>query len=60
MIVKEGEGFKTWMSPQFRTFLVGEKNYKARLRVFYCGLYHRLRVHLQLETRHETDSCRYR
>ncbi|EOE0169066.1 hypothetical protein ACJ8TJ_002502, partial [Klebsiella pneumoniae] len=22
----EGEGFKTWMSPQFRTFLVGEKN----------------------------------
>lgn len=26
MIVKEGEGFKTWMSPLFRTFLVGEKN----------------------------------
>lgn len=26
MIVKEGEGFKTWMSLQFRTFLVGEKN----------------------------------
>lgn len=26
MIVKEGEGSKTWMSPQFRTFLVGEKN----------------------------------
>ncbi|HID9179543.1 TPA: FAD:protein FMN transferase ApbE [Klebsiella quasipneumoniae] len=26
MIVKEGEGFKTWMSAQFRTFLVGEKN----------------------------------
>ncbi|HCI6118676.1 TPA: FAD:protein FMN transferase ApbE [Klebsiella quasipneumoniae subsp. quasipneumoniae] len=26
MIVKEGEGYKTWMSPQFRTFLVGEKN----------------------------------
>lgn len=26
MIVKEREGFKTWMSPQFRTFLVGEKN----------------------------------
>ncbi len=26
MIVKEGEGFKTCMSPQFRTFLVGEKN----------------------------------
>ncbi|EPY4243578.1 TPA: FAD:protein FMN transferase ApbE [Klebsiella quasipneumoniae subsp. similipneumoniae] len=26
MIVKEGEGFKTWMSPQLRTFLVGEKN----------------------------------
>ncbi len=24
MIVKEGDGFKTWMSPQFRTFLVGE------------------------------------
>ena len=24
MIVKEGEGFKTWMSPQFHTFLVGE------------------------------------
>ena len=26
MIVKEGKGFKTSMSPQFRTFLVGEKN----------------------------------
>ncbi len=26
MIVKEGDGFKTWMSPQFRTFLVGEQN----------------------------------
>ncbi|MBZ7272198.1 FAD:protein FMN transferase ApbE [Klebsiella grimontii] len=26
MIVKEGDGFKTWMSPQFRAFLVGEKN----------------------------------
>lgn len=26
MIIKEGEGFKTWMSPQFRAFLVGEKN----------------------------------
>ena len=26
MIIKEGDGFKTWMSPQFRTFLVGEKN----------------------------------
>ncbi|XXD08850.1 FAD:protein FMN transferase ApbE [Klebsiella sp. R445] len=26
MIVKEGDGFTTWMSPQFRTFLVGEKN----------------------------------
>ncbi len=26
LIVKEGEGFKTWMSPQFRAFLVGEKN----------------------------------
>lgn len=59
MIVKEGEGFKTWMSPQFRTFLVGEK-IKSKIAGFYCGLYHRLRVHLQLETRHETDSCRYR
>ena len=26
MIVKEGEGFKTWMSPQFNSFLVSEKN----------------------------------
>lgn len=26
MIVKEGEGFKTWMSPQFETFLVNGKN----------------------------------
>lgn len=26
MIIKEGDGFKTWMSPQFRAFLVGEKN----------------------------------
>ncbi|MEW5197771.1 FAD:protein FMN transferase ApbE, partial [Klebsiella oxytoca] len=26
MIVKEGEVVKTWMSPQFRAFLVGEKN----------------------------------
>jgi thiamine biosynthesis lipoprotein ApbE len=25
MIVKEGDGFKTWMSPQFRVS-VGEKN----------------------------------
>lgn len=26
MIIKEGDGFKTWMSPQFRAFLIGEKN----------------------------------
>ena len=26
MIVKEGEGFKTWMSPQFESFLVSDKN----------------------------------
>lgn len=26
MIIKEGEGFKTWMSPQFETFLVSGKN----------------------------------
>jgi len=26
MIMKEGEGFKTWMSPQFKSFLVSEKN----------------------------------
>ncbi|MGE9527331.1 FAD:protein FMN transferase ApbE, partial [Escherichia coli] len=26
MIMKEGEGFKTWMSPQFTSFLVSEKN----------------------------------
>jgi len=26
MIVKEGEGFSTWMSPQFKSFLVSEKN----------------------------------
>ncbi len=25
MIVKEGEGFKTWMSPQFKSFLISEK-----------------------------------
>ncbi|MBJ9120036.1 FAD:protein FMN transferase ApbE [Citrobacter koseri] len=26
MIMKEGEGFKTWMSPQFKSFLVSDKN----------------------------------
>ncbi|WP_411899784.1 FAD:protein FMN transferase, partial [Salmonella enterica] len=26
MIMKEGEGFKTWMSPQFKTFRVSDKN----------------------------------
>ncbi|WP_262883916.1 hypothetical protein, partial [Salmonella enterica] len=26
MIMKEGKGFKTWMSPQFKTFLVSDKN----------------------------------
>ena len=26
MIIKDGDGFKTWMSPQFETFLVGAKN----------------------------------
>ncbi|MFW4307720.1 hypothetical protein ACKLKK_29150, partial [Salmonella enterica subsp. enterica serovar Dublin] len=26
MIMKEGEGFKTWMSPQFKTFMVSDKN----------------------------------
>lgn len=26
MIVKEGDGFKTWMSPQFQGFLISEKN----------------------------------
>lgn len=26
MIIKEGEGFKTWMSPQFNSFLVSENN----------------------------------
>lgn len=26
MIVKEGEGSKTWMLPQFNSFLVSEKN----------------------------------
>lgn len=26
MIMKEGDGFTTWMSPQFRTFLVNGKN----------------------------------
>lgn len=26
MIIKDGEGFKTWMSPQFETFLVNGKN----------------------------------
>lgn len=26
MIIKEGDGFKTWMSPQFETFLVNGKN----------------------------------
>ncbi|MEX3020022.1 FAD:protein FMN transferase ApbE [Kluyvera sp. STS39-E] len=26
MIMKEGDGFKTWMSPQFQAFLVGGKN----------------------------------
>lgn len=26
MIVKEGQGFKTWMSPQFKSFLLSDKN----------------------------------
>ncbi|KEA51573.1 MULTISPECIES: FAD:protein FMN transferase ApbE [Mangrovibacter] len=26
LIYKEGNGFKTWMSPQFKTFLLSEKN----------------------------------
>ena len=26
MIVKEADGFKTWHSPQFASFLVNEKN----------------------------------
>lgn len=26
MIFKEGEGFKTWMSPQFQSYLVSDKN----------------------------------
>ncbi|MEY8787895.1 FAD:protein FMN transferase ApbE [Klebsiella quasipneumoniae] len=37
MIVKEGEGFKTWMSPQFRTFLVGEKIKKQDCGFFAAG-----------------------
>ncbi len=61
MIVKEGEGFQNLDVAAVPHFPCRrEKLKKARLRVFYCGLYHRLRVHLQLETRHETDSCRYR
>ncbi|WP_353143820.1 hypothetical protein, partial [Enterobacter sp.] len=26
MITKEGDGFKTWSSPQFNSFLVSDKN----------------------------------
>ncbi len=26
MIIKDGDGFRTWMSPQFSTFLLSEKN----------------------------------
>lgn len=26
MITKEGDNFKTWMSPQFKSFLISEKN----------------------------------
>lgn len=37
MIVKEGEGFKTWMSPQFRTFLIGEKIKKQDCGFFAAG-----------------------
>lgn len=25
MITKEGDNFKTWMSPQFKSFLISEK-----------------------------------
>lgn len=25
MITKEGDSFKTWMSPQFKSFLISEK-----------------------------------
>jgi len=26
MITREGETFKTWMSPQFQSFLISEQN----------------------------------
>ncbi|MDP0869757.1 hypothetical protein Q8F85_27845, partial [Klebsiella pneumoniae] len=26
MITKEGDNFKAWMSPQFKSFLISEKN----------------------------------
>jgi hypothetical protein len=58
MIVKEGDGFKTWMSPQFRTFLVGEKIKKQDCG-FFCGLW-QTEDTLTAGARDETDSCRYR
>ena len=36
MITKEGDGFKTWSSPQFNSFWSATK-LKARLRVFIGG-----------------------
>ncbi len=34
MITKEGDSFKTWMSPQFKSFLVSEKKLKRKIAGF--------------------------
>jgi len=34
MIVKEADGFKTWHSPQFASFLVNEKKLKSKVAGF--------------------------
>ena len=58
MIVKEGEGFKTDVAA-VPHFPCRREKLKARLRVLLRALPQTERT-LQLETRHETDSCRYR
>jgi hypothetical protein len=37
MITKEADGFKTWSSPQFNSFLVSEKIKKQGCGFFFAG-----------------------
>ncbi len=57
MIIKEGDGFKTWMSPQFRTFLGRRKELNSKI----SGFFHRALIQtddtLKAGARYETDNC---